>query len=142
MAGYGLGFAGFREHEELRQNGYRFQVDAECPQNLENGRKKVELGHYLILWISLVIAVCSQKRITSGLIDMLWMCRIFPGTHLDNRKLVIDDQCQQNTRSDQKFNAKRIVITIISGFELLEHQEDGCVRSRDEDNLKKMYVCM
>lgn len=42
MSGDGLSLTGLADHEKLRQDGHRLQVDGECPQNL--GQTK-EGGH-------------------------------------------------------------------------------------------------
>lgn len=42
MASDALGFSGFRDHEQLGQNGNRFQIDRECPENLKSGKFVVD----------------------------------------------------------------------------------------------------
>ena len=55
--------------------------------------------------------------------------------HLENGKLVIQDECQNRDRDQQELHSKRVLIPVISGLELDVHQVQGGIRGADENDL-------
>ena len=60
--------------------------------------------------------------------------------YLERSELVVEDEGQHHRRHNREFHPECVVVAVVGGFELLEDEEDGCTRSRDEEHLHEGVV--
>lgn len=60
--------------------------------------------------------------------------------HLEHSEIMVDQQGKDDAGYEQKFDAERIMITIVSGPKFDKHQIDGAQRCGNEERFHKGIV--
>lgn len=60
--------------------------------------------------------------------------------HLHEHELVVDDECENQARDHQKFDAESVVVTIVCCLEFHPHEVDGSNGSSKKENFHDSIV--
>lgn len=120
VGGDGLCLARLADHEELRQDRHRLQIDGERPQDLmtdvlRRGSRKTRCS-----------AVSSQVRVAGDTRRQ---------THLQEREVVVDENGKATDGNNQELHSETVVVAVVGGPELCVDQVDCGVRTTDVDHL-------
>ena len=110
VRGYGLSLSSLGHHEQLGQNGDRLQVNAESPQDFHHTEFMVQ-----------------QKRQQDG----------GSQKELDPRK---KNQSDSNIVFQPKNQPESVVVVVVGGFKLEEHQVNGADRRNQKEDLHRSVV--